>query len=84
MKLTWDLPRSTHNYLVEQLLAKEFKSVRKRIMLQYVSFVKRLGRSVSQEVRIMRSMVASNVQSITGKNITNMNEEFRLDPMTEP
>ena len=85
VKLTWDLPRSTHNYLVEQLLAKEFKSVRKRIMLQYVSFVKRLGRSVSQEVRIMRSMVASNVQfvqSMTGKNITNMKEEIRLDPMT--
>ena len=84
VKLTWDLPRSTHNYLVEQLLAKEFKSVRKRIMLQYVSFVKRLGRSVSQEVRIMRSMVASIVEYITGKNITNMKEEFRLDPMTEP
>ena len=51
-------PRSTHNYFVEQLLAKEFLSVRKRILLQYASFLQRLGRSVSSEIRIMSRIVA--------------------------
>ena len=84
VKLSWDLPRSTHNYFVEQLLAKDFSSVRKKILLQYVSFLKRLGKSVSCEVRVMSRIAACDVRSVTGKNCLNMKNEFSLDPWKEP
>jgi hypothetical protein len=80
VKLVWDLPRSTHNYLVEQTLAKD-SSVRKRILLQYASFLQRLGKSVSGEVRVMSRIAAADVQSVTGKNCYNM---INLDPWTQP
>ena len=84
VKLVWDLPRSTHNYLVEQTLAKDFSSVRKRILLQYASFLQRLGKSVSDEIRVMSRIVVVDVQSVTGKNCYNMVNEFNLDPWTQP
>ena len=83
VKLTWDLPRSTHNYFVEHLLAKDFSSVRMRIMTQYVAFLKRLGKSVSDEVRILSSIAASDVRSVTGKNCLNLENEFSLNPWKE-
>ena len=55
VKLVWGLPRSTHNYFVEHLLATDFRAARQQIMWQYVGFLGRLGRSVSSEVRIMYS-----------------------------
>ena len=53
VKLVLDLPRATHNYFVEHLLAKDLCSVRKMLLTQYVGFLQRLGKSVSQEVRIL-------------------------------
>ena len=84
VKLAWGLPRSTHNYFVEQLLAKEFSSVRKRILLQYASFLQRLGRSVNSEIRIMSRIVACDVRSVTARNCLNMVREFSLDPLIVP
>ena len=37
VKLVWDLPRSTHNFFVEHLLAESFSSVRQSILVQYVA-----------------------------------------------
>ena len=76
--------RSTHNYFVEQLLAKEFSSVRKKILVQYASFLKRLGRSVNSEVRILSRIVACDVRSVTAKNCLNMEREFNMDPWMVP
>ena len=42
VKLVWNLPRSTHNYFVENLLAKQLPSVRCNILAQYFSLLKRL------------------------------------------
>ena len=80
VKLVWNLPRSTHNYFVDHLLAKSFNSVRKKVLSQYVSFLKRLGNSVSTEVRLMSKIVAADIRSVTGKNVFNMRKEFNLDP----
>ena len=65
-------------------MAKDFSSVRKRILLQYASFLQRLGKSVSGEVRVMSRIAAADVQSVTGKNCYNMMNEFNLDPWTQP
>ena len=84
VKLAWGLPRSTHNYFVEQLLAKNFSSVRKKILVQYTSFLKRLGRSVSSEVRVLSRIVACDVRSVTAKNCLSMQREFNMDPWVVP
>ena len=82
VKLVWDLPRSTHNFFVEHLLAKSFPSVRKNILVQYTSFIQRLGKSVSAEVRLMSRIAGEDIRSNTGKNCHKLKEEFKLDPCT--
>jgi hypothetical protein len=47
VKLVWDLPRATHNYFVEHLLAKDYSSVRKMLLTRYVRFLQRIRKSVS-------------------------------------
>ena len=80
VKLVWNLPRSTHNYFVENLLAKSFDSVRKKVLSHYVSFLQRLGKSVSTEVRLMSRIAAADIRSGTGMNVFNMKKEFKLNP----
>ena len=80
VKLVWDVPRSTHNYFVEHLLAKDFASVRKRILSQYVRFVQKLPRSTSKEIRILQSIVKNDVRSVTGRNCLMLAQEFNIDP----
>ena len=83
VKLVWNLPRSTHNYFVDHLLADSFPSVRKRTLSQYASFLHRLGKSVSKEVRLMSMITAQDIRSVTGSNVYNMEREFGLDPWKE-
>ena len=80
VKLAWNLPRSTHNYFLEHLLAKDMRSARQQILSQYIGFLKRLGKSVSSEVRIMRSIAAQDIRSVTGRNCSNLCQEFSVDP----
>ena len=49
VKLVWDLPRSTHNFM-EHHLAETFSSVRQSILAQYVGFIQRL-----EKVSVQRS-----------------------------
>ena len=74
MKLVWNLPRSTHNYFVENLLAEQLPSVRSNIF----SFLQRLRKSVSTEVRLMCQIAAADIRSLTGKNCHNIVQEFNL------
>ena len=84
VKLVWDLPRSTHNFFVEHLLAETFSSVRESILTQYVGFIQRLEKSVSTEVRLMRRIAGADIRSTTGKNVHNLMKEFKLDPWVTP
>ena len=68
-------------YFVEYLLAKDFCSAREKILGQYVSFLKRLGKSVSKEVRVLRSIAIHDVRSFTGNNCHNLAKEFSTDPL---
>ena len=82
VKLVWNLPRSTHSFFVDNLLAEGFPSVRKKILSQYVSFLQRLRKSVSNEVRIMSYIAAADIRSTTGRNSHNLTQEFQIDPWT--
>ena len=82
VKLVWDLPRSTHNYFVEHLLAKNVRSARQQVLSQYIGFLGRLIKSVSSEVRIMAMISAQDIRTTTGRNTRNLEEEFVQNPWT--
>ena len=81
VKVTWDVPRSTHTFLVDTLLAPEFLTVKQQLLGRYVNFTKKLFSSISPEVRIVASMVARCARATTGKNLMNIERETGLDPM---
>ena len=68
VKLAWQVPRSTHTYLVENLLALELPSVKQKLLCQYVGFFKKIRSSCSKEVRILSEIVARDAQTVTGRN----------------
>ena len=80
VKLVWRLPRSTHNYFVDSLLAEGFPSVRKKIFSQYIGFLSKLRKSVSPEIRMLSYVSAADIRSTTGRNCYNLRQEFSLDP----
>ena len=80
VKQVWDLPRSTHNFFVESLQSENLTSVRNDIFSQYIGFLGRLGRSVSEEVRIMSVVAGSDIRSTVGRNVSGLKGEFGLDP----
>ena len=80
VKLVWDLPRATHNFFVEHLLALDLRSARQQVLSQYIGFLGGLARSVSIEVRIMASITAQDVRSNTGRNCRNLELEFSQEP----
>ena len=80
MKLAWDVPRGTHNYLVDNLLGGGLPPVKKKLMCQYVNFFQKLRKSPLREVRILASLAGRDRQSVTGKNLAMLEGEFGLDP----
>ena len=53
VKITWDVPRSTHRFLVDNLLAADFLTVKQQLLGRYVNFFHGLLKSLSPEVRIV-------------------------------
>ena len=80
VKLAWGVPRWTHNYFVESLLAASLPSVRKKIIGQYIRFFQNLVCSDSPEISMLANIVGRDMGSVTGKNLYNIETEFNLDP----
>ena len=68
VKLAWDIPRSTHTYLVENLFGVNHVSHKKQLLARYVNFLKSLMKSISNEVKVVANIVARDIRSVTGKN----------------
>ena len=83
VKLTWDIPRWTHNYLVDNLLAGDIPSTRQKILCQYVNFFRKLRVSPLREVRILANVVGKDEGSVTAGNLAYLKEVFKLDPWTQ-
>ena len=82
VKVTWDVPRSTHRFLVDNLLAADFLTVKQQLLGRYVNFFHGLLKSLSPEVRIVASMMGRCARSTTGKNLLCLERETGLDPWT--
>ena len=83
-KLTWRVPRSTHTFLVENLLVSQFFTVKQQLVGRFVNFVKQLFNSSSPEVCVVANMVARCARSTTGRNLLSIERETGLDPWTTP
>ena len=80
IKLTWQVPRATRSYFVDQLLASDVTSVKTDIMTRYTKFLKSLNNSPSSEVSIMANIASRDVRSVTGSNIAHIFAITGLDP----
>ena len=80
VKLAWDVPRSTHTYLVDNLLGINHLSVKRQLLSRYTKFFRGLLKSKSNEVKLLSNIVARDVRSVTGKNLKYIENETGLDP----
>ena len=69
VKLAWHVPRTTHSYLVDHLLAYGMTSTRTDILSRYSRYLQGLKKSSSREVRIMYWISEGDLQSVTGHNV---------------
>ena len=73
MKLTWEVPRATRTYLVQQVLGAGLTSAKTDILAS-------LRKSPSHEVAVLAGLTARDLRSTTGKNIKLVHELSGLDP----
>ena len=72
------------SYIVDNLLAAPFYTVKQQLIGRYVEFINKLRKSASPEVCIIFSMVSRCARSNTGKNILNIERETLCDPWRTP
>ena len=84
VKLTYNVPRSTHTFLVENLLAVNFVPIKTEIMARYGKFFTSLRKCKSPEVRQMAEIVRQDVRSTTGKNLTRIRRKTGVNTVTVP
>ena len=81
-KLCLDVPRGTHTYLVNNLLAVNFQPLRNQALSRYITFYRSLLSSPSKEVAVVARIVGRNAGTTTGLNLLNLRLETKLNPWT--
>ena len=81
MKLCHNVPRSTHTYLVENVLASKFTPIKTEIMARYGKFYSSLVTSRSTEVQFMSSIVMKDVRSTTSRNLALIRKESGVNTL---
>ena len=84
VKLCWDVPRSTHTFLVNNFLAATCTPLRGQAMARYVKFYATLLSSPCKEVAVVSRMVGGDASTTTGLNLLNIQLESQLNPRTSP
>ena len=79
-KLTWDVPRGTRTYLLQQTLTPELIPLRVRMLLKFQGFFKSLLNSPSQEVQLVARLAGRDIRSNAGSNLALLRSETGLDP----
>ena len=81
VKLAWGVPRSTHTYLVDNLLSAGIPSLRLSILSRFCKFYDSVRTSQSLEVRLVASLASVDIRSGTGSNLSGIRKEFKLEPL---
>ena len=71
-RLSWNVDKRTHTYLIEDFLCEDLPSLRKQILSRYPNFIRKLQNSPSFEIRFMFSMIRNDQRSITSQNISHI------------
>ena len=69
VKLIYNIPRSTHTYIVENLLAKNYLPVKTELMARSINFLSSLSNSPSTEVKMLVNVVLKDKRTVTSKNL---------------
>ena len=80
VKLTWNVPRATRSYFVDQLLTCGLTSIKCDVFSRYAKYLKSLEKSPSNEVTIMANIVTSDIRSNTGSNVHYIRQQTGLNP----
>ena len=79
VKLTWQVPRASHTYFVDNLLNCGMSSVREDTMARYTKFVRGLMLSPSKEVAVMCGVARQDVRTTTGATMEMIRMETGLN-----
>ena len=79
-KLAWEVPRSCHTYLVQEVLAPHVVNLNVSLLLKFVGFFRSLLASPSSEVVVVALLAARDLRSNLGKNLALVRETSGLDP----
>ena len=80
IKLAWQVPRGTHTYFVDRMLACGISHTRDDILARYVTFLKALRKSPSKEVSVLVNIVGRDIRTTTGNNLHLVRDLTGLDP----
>ena len=83
IKLTWDCPRATRSYLVQQVLACGNTSAKTEIMARFCKFFQGLRSSPSREVATLANLLARDIRSSTGRNVRTISELTGKSPWSD-
>ena len=70
VKLSWGVTRSTHTYLVDNLLAGGMPSLRSCTIACFWNFYHGVMNSNSMEVKLLANLASKDIRSTTGANIS--------------
>ena len=80
VRMAHQLPRQTRTYIVENYLT-ELPSVKQLIIRRYVKYIQCLLSSNNETIWNLANLAINTTRSVTGLNVTNIREEFGLDPV---
>ena len=69
VRLAWDVPPTTHTWLVEGYFCDRMKSLKNQVLGRYPKFVQKLLDSPSKEIRFLSRILLSDRRSQLNKNV---------------
>ena len=83
-KLTWDVPRATRSYLVQETLIPGVTSLSVRFLINFKCFFKSLLNSPSPEVQVVAMLAGQDITITAGSNLEILRSETGMNPWTAP
>lgn len=80
VKLAWKLPRNTHSYFIDSLLAPQITPPSVSLMMRQLTFFQGLLASPSIEVQVVSRLSARDMRTTLGSNLAHIRQETGLDP----
>ena len=84
VKLTYNVPRNTYTYLVENLLALEFVPIKTELLARYGPFFQSLTKSQAPEVQFLANLISQDLRSSTARNLALVRSESGINSFTVP